>query len=174
MKCQYCEKPATFHITDLTDKAGPQVMHLCEECAKGVLNKSAGTSMSAIAGELVKQLGQSPDELEELDQKECPVCNMTFKEFRDTGRLGCPYDYTHFESDLRPLLVNVHGKTQHVGKQPKRSAQTANNFARLIQLRREMDEAIEKEDYERASEIRDELRAMENPDANPKSSEDAT
>ncbi|MEO1614328.1 MAG: UvrB/UvrC motif-containing protein [Planctomycetota bacterium] len=175
MKCQYCEKPATFHITELTEESGPQVMHLCEEHAKGVLNKTPGTSISTFAGELVKQLGQSPDELEELDQKECPVCGITFKEFRNSGRLGCPFDYTHFESDLRPLLVNVHDKTQHVGKQPNRSARTADNLATLIGLRREMDEAIEREDYERASEIRDEIRAMENPtDSNPSSTEDAS
>ena len=32
MKCQKCEKPATFHITDLVD-GKPNELHLCEECA---------------------------------------------------------------------------------------------------------------------------------------------
>ena len=32
MKCQHCEKPATFHITDLVD-GKPNELHLCEECA---------------------------------------------------------------------------------------------------------------------------------------------
>jgi protein arginine kinase activator len=31
----------------------------------------------------------------------------------------------------------------------------------MIQLRRDMEEAVEREDYERASEIRDELRQIE-------------
>ena len=31
----------------------------------------------------------------------------------------------------------------------------------MIQLRREMEEAVEREDYEKASELRDELRRME-------------
>ena len=32
MKCQKCDKPATFHITDLID-GKPNELHLCEECA---------------------------------------------------------------------------------------------------------------------------------------------
>ena len=36
MKCQKCEKPATFHITDLS---GDEVLalHLCPDCAKTYL-----------------------------------------------------------------------------------------------------------------------------------------
>lgn len=163
MKCQYCEKPATFHITELTEPAGPQVMHLCEEHARGFLQKDSMESAASIAGALAKQLnlGQTKQELEELDQKECPVCGISFFEFRNTGRLGCPYDYTHFESDLSPLLKNVHDATVHVGKRPRRAAATADLQAQMIQLRREMEEAVEREDYERASEIRDELQRIE-------------
>ena len=36
MKCQNCEKPATFHITELTGPQ-PQEHHLCETCAKSYL-----------------------------------------------------------------------------------------------------------------------------------------
>ncbi len=161
MKCQFCEKPATFHITELTEPTGPQVMHLCEEHARNVLQKE--TPVATIAGALAKQLqlGQTKQELEELDQKECPVCGISFFEFRNSGRLGCPYDYTHFEPDLRPLLVNIHDATEHVGKQPRRAAATSDAQATLIQLRREMEEAVEREDYERATEIRDELKRIE-------------
>jgi len=162
MKCQYCEKPATFHITELTEPSGPQVMHLCEEHARGFLQKDPPSPAASIAGALAKQLhlGQTKQELAELDQKECPVCGISFFEFRSTGRLGCPFDYTHFAEDLIPLLTNIHDSVQHVGKQPRRAA-AADFQAQMIQLRREMEEAIEREDYERASEIRDELREIE-------------
>jgi protein arginine kinase activator len=162
MKCQYCEKPATFHITELTGPGGPQVMHLCEEHARGFLQKEAPTPAASIAGALAKQLnlGQTKQELAELDQKECPVCGISFFEFRNTGRLGCPYDYTHFENDLIPLLTNIHDSVEHSGKRPRRAA-AADSQAQMIQLRREMEEAVEREDYERASEIRDELLEIE-------------
>ncbi|MGB7325596.1 MAG: UvrB/UvrC motif-containing protein [Rubripirellula sp.] len=164
MKCQYCEKPATFHITELTEPNGPQVMHLCEEHARGFLQKDSASPAVSVAGALAKQLnlGQTKKELAELDRKECPVCGISFFEFRSTGRLGCPYDYTHFESDLEPLLTNIHDSLEHTGKRPRRAAASADSQAIMIQLRREMEEAIEREDYERASEIRDELRQIEN------------
>ena len=163
MKCQYCEKPATFHITELTEPTGPQVMHLCEEHARGFLQKEATNPTASIAGALAKQLnlGQTKQELAELDQKECPVCGISFFEFRNTGRLGCPFDYTHFAEDLEPLLINIHDSTEHSGKRPRRAAASADSQAQMIQLRREMEEAIEREDYERASEIRDDLKRIE-------------
>lgn len=164
MKCQYCEKPATFHITELTEPNGPQVMHLCEEHARGFLQKEASSPTASIAGALAKQLnlGQTKAELEQLDQKECPVCGISFFEFRNTGRLGCPFDYTHFAEDLLPLLTNIHDSVKHTGKHPRRAAASADSQAQMIQLRREMEEAVDREDYERASEIRDELLQIEN------------
>ena len=163
MKCQYCEKPATFHITELTEPSGPQVMHLCEEHARGFLQKEASNPTASIAGALAKQLnlGQTKAELEELDQKECPVCGISFFEFRNTGRLGCPFDYTHFASDLMPLLSNIHDSVEHTGKRPRRAAASVDSQVQMIQLRREMEEAVDREDYERASEIRDELLRIE-------------
>ena len=162
MKCQYCEKPATFHITELTEPDGPQVIHLCDKHARGFLQKQAATPAASNDGALAKQLnlGQTKQELAELDQKECPVCGISFFEFRNTGRLGCPFDYTHFSDDLIPLLTNIHDSVEHCGKRPRRAA-AADSHAELIQLRREMEEAVEREDYERASEIRDELHRIE-------------
>ncbi len=163
MKCQHCEKPATFHITELTDPDGPKVMHLCEEHARGFLSQDSPSPMASVASALAKQLklGQTKEELAELDRKACPVCGITFYEFRNAGRLGCPYDYTHFQKDLEPLLSNIHDSLEHHGKRPKRMAPNADLQAQAIQLRREMDEAVEREDYERASEIRDQLRGLE-------------
>jgi len=163
MKCQFCEKPATFHITELTEPNGPQVMHLCEEHARGFLQKEAVSPVASIAGALAKQLNlsQTKQELAELDQKECPVCGISFFEFRSTGRLGCPYDYIHFADDLRPLLTNIHDSLEHRGKRPQRAAASADSHAQMIQLRREMEEAVDREDYERASEIRDQLKRIE-------------
>ena len=39
MKCQRCDRQATFHITDLID-GKPNELHLCEECAKTFLSPS--------------------------------------------------------------------------------------------------------------------------------------
>ncbi len=163
MKCQHCEKPATFHITELTQPNGPQYIHLCEEHARSYLSPEVGTPAASVAGVLAKQLklGQTADELAKLDQKECPVCGISFYDFRSAGRLGCPYDYTVFEEDLIPLLISIHDADEHRGKRPKRAMPSAARQAELIRLRREMEDAIEQENYELASQIRDSIRRLE-------------
>lgn len=165
MKCQYCEKPATFHITELTGNE-PVELHFCEDHARVYLTQSEQQPEEPspdVAGVLAQQLkvGQTAEDLARLDQQACPVCGVTFYEFRHVGRLGCPHDYVCFSDELEPLIMNIHGSTEHVGKKPKRGVHGTDNQTRLIQLRREMQEAVERENYEQASAIRDEIRRLE-------------
>jgi protein arginine kinase activator len=165
MKCQRCEKPATFHITELTEPKSPQELHLCEDCAKVYLTQGSApeSPASSLAGTLAQQLkvGQTAEELVRLDQRVCPVCSISFYDFRQAGRLGCPHDYVCFEQELEPLILSIHGKTRHVGKTPKRGAKTTDDQTELIRLRREMKDAVEREEYEKASQLRDQIRKIE-------------
>lgn len=164
MKCQKCEKSATVHITELTG-GKPMELHLCEEHAREYLTESEQEQPSAtsLAGALAQQLavGQTAEELARLDQQACPICGITFYQFRSQGRLGCPHDYVCFSRDLDPLILNIHGESTHVGKRPKRSPVGTDRQTTLIRLRREMKEAIQSEEYERASQLRDEIRQIE-------------
>ncbi|MGC4007353.1 MAG: UvrB/UvrC motif-containing protein [Pirellulales bacterium] len=165
MKCQKCEKPATFHITEL-EGGKHQELHFCEECARLYLapaNPKQPETTPTIAGALAQQLalGQTAEELSQLDQRTCPVCGITFLEFRNAGRLGCPHDYVAFEKELEPLIANIHGETQHRGKKPLRYAEGTQSLTDLIRLRREMKEAVGREDYEHAGKLRDQIRRLE-------------
>lgn len=164
MKCQQCDKQATFHITDLVDGA-PKELHLCEACAQSFLSPAGEEPpevVPAMAG-LIQQMavGETAEELARLDERVCPVCGISFLEFRKQGRLGCPHDYKHFAKELEPLLMNIHGETSHIGKAPRHSGQDAEQQTQLIRLRREMKDAVATEDYERASELRDQIKVIE-------------
>jgi protein arginine kinase activator len=171
MKCQHCDKQAVFHITEL-EEGGVRELHLCEDHARSYLNQSEPEPASAeeaeaggggpLAGPL--GVGQTADELALLDQRACDMCGITFFEFRNQGRLGCPHDYVQFEKELEPLIANIHGATEHTGRRPSRAAplpEGTEDLTRAIGLRREMKEAIELEDYEKARENRDAIRALE-------------
>lgn len=167
MKCQKCNKTATFHITELT-KGKPEELHLCEDHARQYLTTQSDEEPAvtpSLAGVLAHQLavGQTAEELARLDQRSCPVCGITFYEFRNQGRLGCPYDYVCFMAELEPLIVNIHGETDHVGKISARYPEGTEHRTQLVRLRREMKEAIDEEDYELASKLRDEIRKIEEP-----------
>ncbi len=163
MKCQKCDKLATFHITDLS---GDQLLalHLCADCVKEYLQPEQPVEQSSEVTNIISKqlkLGQTTEELAELDDKQCPVCGISFYEFRQGGRLGCPNDYVYFADELEPLLNNVHGGVEHIGKKPKRGAHDTQPQTELIKLRREMKEAVDREDYEKASELRDRIKSVE-------------
>lgn len=164
MKCQHCEKIATFHVTELTDPDGPTVIHLCEDHAKEFFkSEDAAPETKALSELLTKQLQleQAAKEIAAIDKKKCPVCGITFSEFRKGGRLGCPYDYVVFEEDLVPLLMNIHGAQEHVGKEPKHVWGSPERQLRLKRLRQKMDREVAKEDYEKAARLRDRIAAIE-------------
>ena len=77
-----------------------------------------------------------------LNQRECPHCGIKFVEFRNSGRLGCPHDYQEFREELLPLLENIHGETRHCGKTPRRLPQNKQTQSELIQLRKQLQQAV--------------------------------
>jgi len=84
MKCQKCEKPATFHITELTG-GKPQELHLCEDHVKEYLMQPGGepsgpSNVAAAIAQHVQQMaiGQTAEELARLDQQTCRSVGSPF------------------------------------------------------------------------------------------------
>ncbi|MBM4109291.1 MAG: hypothetical protein FJ255_10880 [Phycisphaerae bacterium] len=160
MKCDRCENEAT--VTDITRRQGVVIeRHLCEKCASeaGVV---AGGSPEPSA--LVPQKPAVPT---------CPECGLAITEFRQGGLLGCPACYKAFEATLAPMIERAHeGATHHIGKTPRcklarsgpaREAVVGGvdeQVERLRLLKRQLDDAVRAEQYERAATIRDELRRL--------------
>ena len=169
MKCQHCDHQAVFHITEL-ETGEVRELHLCEDHARSYLNQSeTGQHDSASTSGATAPLGvgQTAEDLSEIDKKTCSMCGISFFEFRNQGRLGCPHDYVAFEKELEPLIANIHGATTHVGRKPNRAAAIAmpaegsEALTSIIGFQSEMKEAIEREDYETAKELRDRIREIE-------------
>jgi protein arginine kinase activator len=168
MKCQFCAKAATIHITELSEGDVSEA-HLCEFHAREYLTnkeqaeKAQGPTDPAQQKIQAAAAGLEPDELARADKKSCPMCGMTFREFRSAGRLGCPHDYRCFEEQLVPLVQGIHGEVEHTGKRSSRGAGASRQRSELVRLRRQMREAIAREQYERASDLRDRIRGIEQP-----------
>jgi protein arginine kinase activator len=159
VKCQFCSKPATVHLTDVVNNQKRET-HLCQACAEAQhLIKHKELNLPAILHSLIGQhLGPQSDELSRLC---CPACGIKYMEFRAQGRLGCPHDYEVFKGGLGMLLNRIHRSTHHVGKTPRRRGPTSERLVEIVQLRRQLQSAVDAEAYEEAARIRDLLRQKE-------------
>lgn len=156
MKCQRCTKAATMHITEVLTEDQFEELHLCEECAQKYLYEPPTKKQAKEAA-----VATGEDEFGAMSQA-CSVCGIKFVEFRNSGRLGCPHDYSEFREELLPLLENIHGDTRHTGKAPRRLPQTRKTQGELLQLRKQLQQAVTREAYEEAAALRDKIRHLEN------------
>lgn len=162
MNCQTCGKPATVHFTNIVN-GKKQELHLCQQCSEEQqLLKNQELNLSMILQTVIGQhVGPSTEELSRLT---CPTCGIKYMEFKAGGRLGCPHDYKVFQNALEPLLERIHRSRRHVGKIPPHATANAATQRQLMDLRLELRKAIEREAYEDAARIRDQIRAKEAPD----------
>ncbi|MCX5786671.1 MAG: UvrB/UvrC motif-containing protein [Elusimicrobia bacterium] len=106
----------------------------------------------------------------------CPACALTYREFKETGKLGCSVCYVSFDAQLSELLTRAYGSCLHTGKvyatraaksfekcdsaatgKRERKAQTAR---RLKGLNAELKAAVDREDFETAARLRDQIKKL--------------
>ncbi|HSV99552.1 MAG TPA: UvrB/UvrC motif-containing protein [Sedimentisphaerales bacterium] len=139
-------------------------MHICENCAaeQGVASQSQMSINELLSHLLASQ--PSDEEIFGASEKDlaCPNCGFTLDRLRKEGSLGCPMDYSVFESALVPLIERAHnGKSTHCGKVPTKVPTDTRKFVELSSLRRQLEEAVKAEDYELAARLRDQMKKMQ-------------
>jgi len=163
MRCQICKKKvATVHLTDLVADGEKRELHLCEECAqeKGVAIKAQETTVADILSAILSS-SQLAKQRSEFAKVSCPACGISYSDFLSSGRLGCGNDYNVFDKALTPFLEKVQGSSRHTGKVPSRVGEDVVKTNELVRLRQELRQAVEKEQYERAAQVRDRIQALE-------------
>ncbi len=164
-KCDKCDQEATVH--EVTIKGGQKLeKHLCESCARedGIAIQAHQPISELITKFVMSQGGveKGAGAGEESKVSGCPECGMSFAEFRQQGVLGCPGCYAAFEEQLGPLIERAHeGGTHHLGKAPRRAGGSIDRNQRIVAIRKQLSDAIEAEQYERAAALRDQLLGVE-------------
>lgn len=163
MLCQICGKnPATVHFTEIHDNLMSEI-HVCERCAEEKGMQASASQHKFDIADLLAGMADAMTKTEEerVGHVQCPRCGMLYSNFKETGRLGCAECYTAFQFQLRPLLRRIHGDTRHRGKHPTRSGEGAARTRQIQRLHDELQRAVEREDFEKAAAIRDEVRRLE-------------
>ncbi len=157
MLCEECKKnPATVVITVLSGN-GTTVRHLCQECVEKMETSIAKGELSSFLSSLLNILSKEPKKEETL---RCDACGLTYEEFQNTGRLGCAECYKVFAGQLKPLLLRVHGRSQHAGRVPADREQERAFELNISKLKERMDKAVIEENFEAAAALRDEIKAL--------------
>lgn len=155
-------------------------MALCEECAKarGLFDPQSLTfSEKFFPEELKRQMDRIVQQLSgggsEPDRRQpaavegrdvitvCPVCQFTLEDYRRTGRLGCPDCYTFLAAELdacNGAQAEGEAEQETVPENPMPKAQRPT----VANLSEELQRAVEREDYELAAHLRDQIKAFEN------------
>ncbi len=165
MLCQECkEKKATVHLTKVVNGKKEEYF-LCEECARakgewGFLTEPVSLH-SFLSGLLSSFESQVQPKSSLVTSLQCEKCGLSFEDFKKIGRFGCSSCYDTFSVQLTPLLQRIHGQGVHRGKVPRRTGGLIRKRKEVEDLRRQMDEAVQAEQFEEAARLRDEIRSLE-------------
>ncbi|HWB20561.1 MAG TPA: UvrB/UvrC motif-containing protein [Phycisphaerales bacterium] len=169
MKCDLCDKPACVHEVTLKNGVKKEV-HLCEEHARqSGIQIPTHQPINQLLTQFVVAQGAKQ---QRVMAKPCPNCGLTFAQFKQTGRVGCPECYTAFEEQLTPLIERTqNGGAHHVGKSPRRAGTSIDRQVMIQRLVKEIESAVSAEQYERAATLRDKLLQLKS-DVAQKDTED--
>lgn len=162
MLCQNCGKyEATTHVKRIINGETAEA-HLCSDCAAALGYTDVFGGFSDTFGELLGSFFGEPT-VSALSSRtvRCEKCGNTFNDIVNSGKIGCADCYATFYDKLLPSLQRIHGKTRHEGKTPKTVVSDGRAQVNIIeQLSEELKEAVERQDFEKAAELRDKIKAL--------------
>jgi len=177
MQCDKCKvNPASVHVERIVNGIKTEY-NLCINCAaqergdtgtdmtfEKIIKEFLGSFIGNFGGNFIGGfMDLAPETSVKFDGEEpvCPVCSLSFNDFREEGKLGCAHCYKLFRPQIDAIVKNIHGSGEHLGKAPKKAPLQMLLQRENEQLRRMQREAIENEQYETAAEIRDKIKANE-------------
>lgn len=168
MYCEHCkQRPATLHFTKIINNEKTEV-HLCEQCAQemGEINAMfTPFSITDLLSSFLEVNKEGQKKIYNEQSLKCKQCGFTFNDIKKTGRLGCGHCYVIFKEQLMPILKRIQGRTEHSGKVPRKTGGQIWLNREIKRLKRELSKAVADEAYERAAQLRDEIRELEGKSA---------
>lgn len=174
MLCDKCHKrEARVYYTEIVDGQKKE-QYLCETCAsqytsfqieKTGVDGGLGGLLSSI---LSSYYGEKAVASTEEKTKACPTCGITYEEVLKAGKLGCADCYHNFGEMIERTLRQIQGADTHIGKAPakvpvkKKPARKPPEkpLSQTERLSLQLQQAVEKEEFEEAARLRDEIRQL--------------
>ena len=159
MNCDKCGAPSVYHSTLIVNGVSKKTS-LCRDCAikEGVFNNQPTSLFDDMFSSFADMLG-----FEQVENLVCPVCKTSLREFKSTGKLGCPNCYDMFKDEISNIIKKIAPfethkqetiKTKTVKEKPSKEEQ-------IRLLREEMKQAVSEERYEDAAKIKKQITKLE-------------
>lgn len=172
MLCEKCKKrtATVFYNENINGKT--RSYSLCSECAAKLRESGELQDITSMIGSFADPFRNLNDGLfggffgmpmlRSSAEKKCPTCGSSFSEIAESGRVGCPDCYNTFRDELSKTIQSVHGTTTHKGSVPSRHRAKMEKERKIKDLRKQLNDAVQKEDFESAASLRDQIKEMEN------------
>lgn len=184
MLCDRCHnEEASIHIRGTDAQGNLHSLNLCASCA---MHELSGEQQHS--GEFAEafRLASLPNQLDLLkifselvrkvesgiaadggdgDSEQCPQCGLKRQELRQTLLLGCPDCLTTFSNDVSAFLNLPENFTFSAGEKPPcgdgSSFSSGNGQSSFRRLNARLQAAVQAEEYELASALKQELESMQ-------------
>ncbi len=155
MLCTECKKNTATVFYEQTINGKTSELSLCSECAKshGILTNTS----------LFSELFNMPFSLKSTPSthKVCTLCSSNESNFIKDGKVSCPVCYEIFAAELERPIKRIHGNVSHIGRAPAKYKKQTDKKRTLDDLKRRLDDAVQKQEYESAAVLRDKIREIE-------------
>ena len=161
MKCDRCGAPSVYHSTLIVNGVSKNTS-LCRDCAikEGVFNNQT----TSIFDEMIASFNDMLS-FEKIENVVCPVCKTSLREFKSTGKLGCPNCYEMFKEEISNIVKRIapfETHKQELIKTAKIKPHKLSKEEQIKALREEMKQAVNEERYEDAAKIKKQITKLEN------------
>ena len=137
-----------------------QNTNLCRDCAiqEGVFSTQTSVfdDMFSIFSDFLP--------FEKVSNVSCPVCKLTMREFKNSGKLGCPNCYETFREEISKIIKRIAPNERHKQESISKPKKTENKAQNISSLREEMRVAVAEERYEDAAKIKKQIQKLESKD----------
>lgn len=167
-----CPHNKIIHVTEVANYQATEVRDMCALCGVQYITIEGGPTFNPTANQVFQVINTIIKDPETQKGKivltpfqpsaGCPACQHSLEEILMTGKLGCGHCYEHYKKELLPLIEKCQsGGLKHLGKIPKNLPPKKPSPELLKKLENDLKVAIDKEDYEQAAKLKDEIKKLQ-------------
>ena len=189
MKCQKCGKKDAKIQMVMVESGRTTQINICEDCiardyqqqmkslgVTGIIPEQQNVENTVSAEQMLKNFMQmlvagqgqaksseelKPKNMAAYEENRCPNCGTSLKDVMNGGLFGCPKCVDTWEDSIPLILSQDSLEYRHTGKIPLVQEEVLLEKREIFSLQEEMQHYVDLEEYEKAAEIRDLLKAKE-------------